>query len=304
VAARAPPPGLDEFRLRRLEKPEEFRAAAELARSSGATGGTGTLPHALLRAMQDHGGLVLGAFVDIHLAGLSAGFLGWDGSTLYLYSHLTAVRPEYRHHGLGRRLKLRQREEVLGWGLTEIRWTFDPLESPQAHLYVQRLGARPDRYLVHHFGRPEADEGPLDETDRVRVRWALSDPAVTGRLEARAPDRSGEEERWRGASAIVETEVGEQGLRHPTAVTEPSAARAQLEIPFDLGLMREHEPSAIRPWRHAVRDAFRAAFDLGYKVEEFVVVSPEHERRSFYLLARPAESGVAPGPATPRREGR
>jgi predicted GNAT superfamily acetyltransferase len=284
VAARAPAPGLGEFRLRRLEKPEEFRAAAELAQSSGATGGTGALPHALQRAMQDHGGLVLGAFVDIHLAGLSAGFLGWDGTTLYLYSHLTAVRPEYRHHGLGRRLKWRQREEVLGWGLSEIRWTFDPLESPQAYLYVHRLGARPDRYLVHHFGRPEPGEGPVDETDRLRARW--------------------DEQRWREAPAIVETEVGEQGLRHPTAVTEPGAARAQLEIPFDLGLMREHEPSAIRPWRHAVRDAFRAAFDLGYRVEDFVVVSPEHERRSFYLLTRPPEASGPPDPGTPRREGR
>jgi predicted GNAT superfamily acetyltransferase len=93
------------------------------------------------------------------------------------------------------------------------------------------------------------------------------------------------------------TEASDSGLRVPTAVEEPSAAEAHLEVPFDLRAIREHEESALRRWRHAVRDAFRAAFDLGYLVDDFAVVTHDHERRSFYFLTRSApEPGPAPAP--------
>ncbi len=93
----------------------------------------------------------------------------------------------------------------------------------------------------------------------------------------------------------METEAGDSGLRVPTAVSEPTGSRAHLEIPFDLSLVREHEPSKLLTWRHAVRDAFRAAYDTGFQVDDFAVVSADHERRSYYFLSkRPA----TPAPAT------
>ncbi|MGP8078316.1 MAG: hypothetical protein ACLQD8_06885 [Thermoplasmata archaeon] len=283
------------FRFRRLEKPEEFRQAEELQRAALGEGAVGVVPPPLQRAFQDHGGLVLGAFADIHLAGCAISTLGWDGTTLYHYSHLTAVRPEYRNHHLGFRLKAYQRDEVLRLGLAEIRWVFDPLVSRNAWLYVRRLASAPDRYLPHYFGQlPEsAEAGP--ETDRLRTRWELASPRVEERLAGRGPDRTDDHRRWSAAEPLVETEPGESGLRLPTAVAEPAGPAAHLEIPFDLGLIREHEPAALRRWRHAVRDGFRAALDLGYRVEDFVVVSVEHERRGFYLLTRgPPKASVAP----------
>ncbi len=275
--------GRDEFILRRLTKPEEFRAAEELSAASAGP----RSPATFLRAAQDNGGIVLGAFADVHLAGASAAFLGWDGTTLYLYAHLTVVRPEYRNHHVGRRLLLRLREELLEAGLGEIRWLADPLESPAALLGVRRLGGVPDRYLIHHFGRPTDTDGATEETDRVRTVWRLSDPKVEARLKDGAPSREADESRWKASEAILESETGEHGLRQPKAVNEPTSPSVHLEIPFDLALLREHEPRAVRSWRHATRDAFRAAFDLGYVVEDFAVISADHERRSFYLLRSP-----------------
>lgn len=286
MAAQAPPPAPKDFQLRRLQKPEEFRALEELQRSVGPTEEPGPTP--LLRAVQDNGGLVVGAFAEIYLAGFSAGFLGWDGEKLYHYSYQTTVRPEYQNHRLGFRLKLYQRDEMLRQGLEQIRWTFDPLLSRNAFLFVHRLGAVPDRYLVHYFGRLGSESAEEVETDRVRAVWTIGDPAVAARIEAKAPDRAADEARFAASTPVVETELDDHGLRVPTAVQEPSAPSAHLEIPFDLALIREHSPGNVRSWRHATRDAFRAAFDTGYVIDDFAVVSPNHERRSVYFLRKKA----------------
>jgi chorismate synthase len=283
------------FRFRRLEKPEEFRQVAEVERSVYGPEASGLAPSVVLgRALQDNGGLVIGAFADIYLAGVAASTIGWDGTTLYHYSLLTAVRPEYQNHHLGAQLKIAQRDEVLRLGLHEIRWVLDPLVSRAAWLHVRRLGARPDRYFPHYFGQLTDALNQGIETDRVRVVWSLDAPEVERRVGGAYPSAEEDRRRFDRSSAIVETEPGESGIRVPSAVAEPSGPTAHLEIPFDLALVRQHEPSALRRWRHAVRDAFRVAADTGYAIDDFAVVPSEHERRSYYFLTRAPPS--PPGP--------
>ena len=288
--AATPAPASPGFHFRRLGKPEEFRQADELQRAAAGAEDPGVVGGRLLRALQDQGGLVLGAFADIYLAGCAISTIGWDGALLYHYSHLTIVRPEYRHHGVGFRLKAFQREEVLRLGLSEIRWTFDPLVSGNAGLFVRRLGSTPDRYLPHYFGR-DADGGALGaETDRLRSRWAITSPRVEERIGGQRPSAADDARRLAAAERLLETEPGDSGLRLPSAVAEPTRDDAAIEIPFDVGLLVEHQPAALRSWRHAVRDAFRGAFDRGLVVDDFAVVSVDHERRSFYFLGRPPKA--------------
>jgi chorismate synthase len=286
------------FRFRRLGKPEEFRQIDEVEQAIGGPETTvPALPVPLLRALQDNGGLVLGAFADIYLAGFTVSLIGWDGVTLYHYSHLTAVRPEYQNHRLGFRLKALQRDEVLKLGLAEIRWVFDPLQSRAAWLSVHRLGARPGRYYTHYYGQLADAANQGLETDRVRAVWSITTPAVEARIGGSYPTPAEDQQRWSSSTAIVETEPGESGIRVPTAVGEPSGTSAHLEIPFDLALVRQHEPTALRRWRHAVRDAFRAAADVGYVIDDFSVVSADHERRSFYFLSPAPSETTPPAPA-------
>lgn len=290
----APAEKKEAFRFRRLGKPEEFRQLEEVQRAAYGLGPEGTLPVPLQRALQDNGGLVLGAFVDITLVGFALGFLGWDGETLYHYSHMTAVRPEYHNHKVGFRLKAYQREEVLAQGLAQVRWTFDPLQSRNALLNVRRLGALPTSYYPHYYGRMDDAINRDLETDRLTARWEITSDRVVERLAGHSPSPEEDRERYGRSSAIVETEPGESGIRLPVAVGEPTGPSAHLEIPFDLALVRQHEPKALWPWRHAVRDAFRAAYDLRYRVDDFAVVSTEHERRSFYFLTPAPEGSAAP----------
>jgi predicted GNAT superfamily acetyltransferase len=282
------------FRFRRLEKPEEFRQVDEVQQAVWGPESTLAVPPPLMRTLQDNGGLVLGAFADIYLAGVAVSLIGWDGTTLYHYSHLTVVRPEYQNHHLGFRLKAFQRDEVLKLGLAEIREAFDPLQSKTAWLLVRRLGGTPDRYYPHYFGQLADAVNREMETDRLRCLWSIATPRVEERVAGKFPSPEADRGRWAASSAIVETEPGESGLRVPTAVGEPSGSSAHLEVPFDLAAVREHEPASVRRWRHAVRDAFRAAFDLGYAVDDFTVLSTDHERRSFYLLSKAAAAPTAP----------
>jgi len=278
--------GSREFAFRALRKPEEYRHAEELQREALGDEASLAVPSSLLRSVQDHGGLVLGAFADIYLAGLTVSSIGWDGTTLYHHSLLTAVRPEYQNHRVGFRLKAFQRDEVLRLGLPEVRWELDPLRRAAASLAIRHLGARPEGYLTNYFGKLEGSDGPHDESDRLRVRWPLQAPEVERRLAGRLP--SPEEDRRRHAASfpVVQAEPGETGLRVPTAVEEPTGPTASLEVPFDFASIRTHEPGSVRRWRHAARDGFRAAFDLGYAVEDFATVSLERERRCFYFLAQ------------------
>lgn len=286
-----------EFRFRRLDKPEEFRAVEEVQREAWGLEEEPPVPVPLQRAIQDNGGLVVGAFADIHLAGFSLGFLGWDGKQLYHYSHMTAVRPEYQNHHVGFRLKAFQRDEVLAQGLPVVRWTFDPLRSRNAYLNVRRLGGVPDKYFVHYYGQMGSAENRGLESDRLRLTWEVASPRVDQRMKGELPTAAQDLARLEGATPILETEAGETGLRTPTAVTEPTTPSATIEVPFDFELIRTHESNSMRTWRHAARDAFRMAFDLGYRVEDFAVVPIEHERRSLYFLSRAAPSAAPAAPA-------
>ncbi len=294
--ARGPAEGGTGFRFRRLEKPEEFRQAEEVERQALAEDALLVVPAAVQRTFQDTGGLVLGAFADIHLAGVVAASLGWDGSVLYQQLHAVAVRPEYQNHHVGFRLLAYLRDEVLGLGLAEVRGTIDPLQSRAAHLAIRRLGGRPTGYLPDHFGRRTEGPSADPETDRLLVRWKLADPAVERAMARSDGSPEGLLTRWHGSSAVVETEPGESGLRVPRSVVEPDGRPAHLEVPFDMAALREHEPASTRRWRHAVRDAFRLVFELGYVPDEFAVLSVEHERRAFYFLSRPAETRGASAP--------
>jgi len=164
-------------------------------------------------------------------------------------------------------------------------------------LAVRPAAGRPARTVPpHYFGQVASEGEPGRESDRLTVRWVLASPRVEERLEGRLPGRADDERRVAAAERLIESEPGESGLRLPTAVAEPEGSTVSLEIPFDLESVERHEPTGVRRWRHAVRDAFRIALDRKLAVDDFAVVSVGHERRSFYLLpsAPPAPEGRSP----------
>lgn len=124
------------------------------------------------------GGQVMGAFEGGEMVGYAMSLPGVRDRQPYLHSHHLAVLLPWRNKGVGRRLKLAQREEALGRGIALMEWTFDPLEIRNAHLNIAKLGAIVRRYRPNFYG---ASSSPLQgglPTDRVVAEWWLRSERV------------------------------------------------------------------------------------------------------------------------------
>src|SRR5215213_2400899 len=139
--------------IRPLTSLDEYAAAEQLQQDCWQSGPIEAVPSHLMLTMQNEGGLVLGAFTaEEHLIGFVLGFLGREGSQLKHCSHMAAVLPAYRRQHIAYRLKMAQRDFVLGQSLDLVTWTFDPLQFPNALLNIARLGAVSRTYKRNVYG--------------------------------------------------------------------------------------------------------------------------------------------------------
>jgi predicted GNAT superfamily acetyltransferase len=188
-----------------------------------------------------------------------------DGAPTH-WSHMLGVLPDARGRGVGRDLKLAQRDRALAAGVDLIEWTFDPLQSANAHLNIAALGGTSSTYLVDAYGEMV---GPLHlgtPTDRLVVEWWIRRPHVERRI-ARAKH---------AAPVVRSAEVASAPLVLELAAGVPAASRVDLDarrvlIPIPAGFtgMQQTDASRALAWRHAVREAFRAYFARGYRVVDF-----------------------------------
>ena len=124
------------------------------------------------------GGQVIGAFDGEKLVGFAMSLPGVRDGKPYLHSHMLAVLPDHRNGGLGRRMKLAQRDDALRRGFDRMEWTFDPLEIKNAHLNIARLGAIVRRYMPDFYGPSSSPlQGSLP-TDRLVAEWWLRSERV------------------------------------------------------------------------------------------------------------------------------
>ncbi|MSV31986.1 MAG: GNAT family N-acetyltransferase [Bryobacterales bacterium] len=125
------------------------------------------------------GGQTMAAFDDDTMVGFLIAVPGvkTDG-THYLHSNMMGVLADYRNLGVGRQLKLAQREEALERGIEMIEWTFDPLELKNAFFNVQRLGAVVERYVLNQYGITSSLLHGGLPTDRCVASWSLRSERV------------------------------------------------------------------------------------------------------------------------------
>jgi predicted GNAT superfamily acetyltransferase len=133
------------------------------------------------------GGQVIGAFEGDDLIGFAMSIPGTRNGNPYLHSHMLAVGESFRNTGLGRKLKLAQRDDALARGILLIEWTFDPLEIKNAWLNIERLGAIARRYNPNQYGMSSSPlQGGLP-TDRLVAEWWLDSERVSSVLAGSHP---------------------------------------------------------------------------------------------------------------------
>ena len=169
--------------LRRCHGIEEFRACVALQKEVWNFTDAELVPLRMFVVADKVGGQVLGAFDGDIMVGFALSVPGTRTGHIYLHSHMLAVRKEYRNSGLGRRLKLLQREDALARGIELIEWTFDPLEIKNAYLNIEKLGAITRRYNINQYGITSSPlQGGLP-SDRLIAEWWLKSKRVATLLE-------------------------------------------------------------------------------------------------------------------------
>src|SRR6266567_2322725 len=159
--------------LRRCHSIEEFRACVALQKEVWNFTNAELVPLRMFVVADKVGGQVMGAFEGNTMVGFALSVPGTRSGHVYLHSHMLAVRKDHRNSGLGRRLKMLQREEALSRGIELIEWTFDPLEIKNAYLNIEKLGAIVRRYNINQYGITSSPlQGGLP-SDRLIAEWWL-----------------------------------------------------------------------------------------------------------------------------------
>jgi len=189
------------------------------------------VPAAIFVVAHHSGGQVLGAFEGGKIIGFTLALAGLRGAQRFLHSHMTAVLPAYQNRGVGRRLKLFQRQDALKRGIPLVEWTFDPLELKNAHFNLVRLGAVARRYIPDCYGVTNSPVHAGLPTDRLMAEWWLDSERVRGILADNPAPAKGPLERISIPSGVTETRMNDRaaGLRIQSAV------RSQFEQLFSKG---------------------------------------------------------------------
>jgi predicted GNAT superfamily acetyltransferase len=136
------------------------------------------VPSAIFVVAHHTGGQILGAYEGEKLVGFTLALVGERGGKPLLHSHMTGVLPEYQNQGVGRRLKLFQRQDALKREFRLIEWTFDPLELRNAHFNLVRLGAVVRRFIPNCYGVTESPLHTSMPTDRLVAEWWIDSDRV------------------------------------------------------------------------------------------------------------------------------
>ncbi|MBS1815575.1 MAG: GNAT family N-acetyltransferase [Acidobacteria bacterium] len=168
--------------IRPLHELEQFDRCVELQLAIWNYSEGDLIPRRVFLVADRIGGQVLGAFDGDTIVGFTMGLPGYRNGHPYLHSHMMGVLDGYRNYGVGRSLKLAQREEALARGFDLIEWTYDPLEIKNSYLNITRLGAISRRYKRDFYGPSTSPlQGGLP-TDRLYAEWWLNSKCVRAAL--------------------------------------------------------------------------------------------------------------------------
>jgi len=172
----------DAIELRNCTDVEEFRACVALQKEVWSFADNELVPLRIFSLAPKIGGQVIGAWEGEALVGFAFSIPGMRNGHIYLHSHMLAVKDGYRNTGLGRRLKLFQREDAIQQGYELMEWTFDPLEIKNSYLNLERLGAIARRYNINQYGITSSPLQGFLPTDRLVAEWWLKSKRVDSLL--------------------------------------------------------------------------------------------------------------------------
>lgn len=272
----AAPAPLSDITIRDLATHEERVQCVALQEATWGVGFSERVPTAILQVGPKVGGITAGAFdASGRLVAFVFGLTGVRHGVLAHWSDMLAVVPELRGSNLGTRLKDWQRARCEAMGVRVIYWTYDPLVARNAHLNLNKLGARIDEFVENMYGVTDSTQMGALPTDRFVVAWDLDDARIARRRAARAAD----------AALVADAPLVAGGPAAPPPATWPEREIVRVAIPRDFPALLAADPLAAARYRAHSTQAFSHYLQLNYQVRSF---HPSSDDESCYLLSRPA----------------
>jgi predicted GNAT superfamily acetyltransferase len=164
--------------IRPLTTLAEFEQCIQLQKEVWGDSDRELVPQHIFVVVAKTGGQLFGAYEGEQLVGYLLGMVGLREGKGYIHSHMAGVLPAYQNCGIGRRLKLAQREDALARGIELIEWTFDPLRLRNAYFNLVRLGAVVRNYWPDVYGLVSSQLDGGRPTDRLLAEWWIDSPRV------------------------------------------------------------------------------------------------------------------------------
>lgn len=320
---------MDLWHLKILDTPHEIEQVEDLQARIWIGNERDIVPAHLLLASIRNGGLLIGAFAagddqgdeDVDtiktdtildgleketrelLVGFVFGFPAIDLSApkakRYFYSHMLGVDPIFSDRGIGFLLKRAQWQMVRRMGVDRITWTYDPLQSRNAHLNIARLGAVCSTYRRDYYGQMRDQLNFGVASDRFLVDWWINSRRVSSRLSKKprikldlAHFLAGEVEILNPShilaftgedkdAATFLTYPGEFQSIPPDYSSSHPPALTLVEIPSDYPVLRLAAPELAISWRFHTRAIFEQLFERGYLVTDFIHLAAPRPREGF-----------------------
>jgi predicted GNAT superfamily acetyltransferase len=233
-----------------LEEAQEMSVCVELQQRIWGYAPMDIVPDQIFVVATKTGGQVMTAYHGDTPVGFALAFAAMREGLGYLHSHMVGVVEEYQNRGVGRLLKLAQREDALRRGIGLMEWTFDPFELKNAHFNIERLGAIVRRYIPNLYGRTSSPLHAGLPTDRLVAEW------------------------WVRSERVAEV-LG--GRVRPTGTD-----CERIRIPVGIRAICRDEPQSAEKTQARVREQFLANLGSGRAAVGFEF----NEEQGIYLLER------------------
>lgn len=264
-----------DFELREMRTLEDFQACVYLQKIIwGFDDPYDIVPLPLLIVSHRNDGIVMGAYKNQEMVGFVYSLPGIHEGRKVQWSHMLAVLPEYQNADIGYHLKMAQYRISEEKGYETIEWTYDPLQSRNAHFNLKKLGCVAMEYEVNIYGETSSPLHMGTPTDRLIVHWPI--PAQQKSLP-----------QWNDLPQPPALVTSTRKLDEDVLLIEDVNLSATeeflfLEIPVSIHKVMSYSKDAALRWRFKTRECFSHYLENGYLVYSFL----HQDQRSFYVLKK------------------
>jgi predicted GNAT superfamily acetyltransferase len=270
---------------KQLKTLEELRPCENVQEAVWGFNPLDTIPARFMLVVRKHGGFAMGAFDEDFMIGFVFGVAAIHYGRPSQHSHMLAVLPEYRNQNIGFKLKIAQREDALSRNIDLITWAFDPLQSRNAYLNLNKLGVIACSYDINLYG--EESSSKLHSslgTDRLLAEWWLVSNKVKSILDNTQVVVI---KKHMESISINKTRRDEQGLLIPVESDLTLTNDVLLlEIPDNIEEIKKLNMQVGHQWRKHVQKALIHYFTTGYYIDYLHIERKDNVRRTYYVLER------------------